>query len=282
MARLLRPALVLVLLNSVMGFFDFDGSLVDEDELTGVLGHEGKMVSRKSTANVSHILPPEVLKMWPYLREMPKKTFDECVPALRTPVKGSWAVVRADSTQSYQAHIVKKKDDSCFRDYYTGFDDTSLKMCLESADLWQAPSFHYNDTTKRCQLYHSWRYHKFRECRRGDDEKIYYVRSWMPTDHAPCSATTMEFSVAYTYDGSVEVTGIPIRDDCCCDISEVWMMFLGNSVQMTSVPEVPKFTYTYPEKFRGYWLNDTTIDIYAHGQLIYRQNFRWDNDDFGL
>lgn len=252
---------------SIWGKFDIDGNWDDMSYLSSNPLGEARAVSsnmqRATNANMTSILPPEKYKIWPYIEDTSELTFNDCFPKVRPQQEGLFALIAADSGTEYRAQIVKKHEQKCFRDYYAFKMDMTLKKCLEFADLWDAPSFHFNKTTNYCQLYKDWKYSMYSMCRRGEDEEIFYTKNEEPDNHKPCRGVQMHFDGSYTADGSVKITGTTYRDYCGCDIDKITMYYLDTTVEFTIVPEIPLYTYTYPSASVQAWYNKTTLTTYA-------------------
>merc|ERR1711962_1204077 len=84
--------------------------------------------------------------------------------------EGAFTMIEAESGTQYRAHIVKSEEQNCFVDYYTFKENMTFTQCLEMADSWAAPSFHYDKSTRYCQLYKDWRYRMYSNCRRGSND----------------------------------------------------------------------------------------------------------------
>jgi len=273
MALFLRIALLVVLQQSLTGSFD------SSDSLSAYSRNLAPKFSERANT-YDHIKVPGLYDVYYPLADMSKIPLNDCDFGLRNKdvMKAAFSRIRADSGTIYQGHVVKKEDQACFRGFIGYKENSSLKKCLEFADDKGANSFYFDQGTNYCQLFSSWREHKFRECRRGTEEKIYYVINSEPSNHKPCRGVTISFQASYTATGNVQIVGTTKHDYCCCDVDRINLYYLGSDHEMTIVPEVPKFTYVYPAVDKGAWLNYTTVSVYASGTLIMRTEYVPDRD----
>jgi len=274
MAIIIKFLYLSCILTSIKGTFDFDGSLEDTGDPGYSMMGETRVSSNmaRATMDFSSIMPPETFKIWPYVDEEENLTWDDCFHKVRQQKEGAFAMIEADSGTQYRAHIVKSEEQKCFRDYYTYKEDMTFKQCLEMADLWEAPSFHYNKNTRYCQLYKDWRYSMYSNCRRGPNEEIFYLLNKEPDNHKPCKGVLMTFNATYTAEGSVKITGTSHRDYCGCDIDQITVEYLNIVAEMMIEPEIPSYTFTYPLESQG-WLNYTTITVYSRGNFLGGNNW---------
>jgi len=272
------------ILTSIKGTFDFDfnGDL----EYSGVLPSnqvgDDRLSSNMARASLdfSSIMPPETFQVWPYVSKTKDLTFNDCFPKVRPQQEAAFAMIQAESGTKYRAHIVKSDEQMCFRDYYTYKENMTLKLCLELADQWDAPSFHFNKTSKYCQLYKDWRYNMYSNCRRGSSEEIFYLLNKQPRNHKPCRGVQMHFNASYTATGSVQLTGTTKRDYCGCDIDRITLTYLDTTVEMNIVPEIPSYTYTYPLASIQAWFNFTTIIVYSRNAIVAQTEYVPSDDMF--
>jgi len=282
MASLLRLVFLSCILASINGTFDFDGSLEDpglESHFTPLHGRQSSEMLR-ATLDVSSIIPPEIVKVWPYEEDNSKLTFNDCFPNIRPQREASFAILEADDGTKYRGHMVKSEEQMCFRDYYTYAEGSSLKQCLEMARQWSAPSFHYDAERAYCQLFKDWRYTMYKNCRRGSSEKMYYLQEEEPADHKPCRGVQVIFKSTYTSSGSVMITGTTKRDYCGCDIDKITISYLDTTVEMDIIPETPTFTYTYPLASVNAWNNFTTIIVYSRDSIVAKGEYVPSEDMF--
>lgn len=281
MASLYSLVFLSCILASINGTFDFDGSLEDT-ELESHFTPLGRLSSEmlRATIDVSSIVPPEKYNMWPYITDKSKLTFNDCFPKVRSQKEGAFAVIESDDGTRYRAHVVKSDEQNCFRDYYTYSTKSTLKLCLEMAVQWAAPSFHFDAANSYCQLFKDWRYNMYSNCRRGSSEKIYYLQENEPNNHKPCRGVQMTFKSTYTSDGSVMISGTTKRDYCGCDIDKITISYLDKTVEMTIVPEIPSYTYTYPASSANAWSNYTTIIVYSRNSIVAQAEYVPSEDMF--
>jgi len=271
MAIIFKLLYLSCILTPIKAKFDFDGSLADTgDSGLSMLGEARGISSNMARANMdfSSILPPWTFKIWPYVDDTDDLTWNDCFPKVRPQQEGAFTMIEAESGTQYRAHIVKSEEQNCFVDYYTFKENMTFTQCLEMADSWAAPSFHYDKSTRYCQLYKDWRYRMYSNCRRGSNEKIFYLLNEEPDNHKPCRGVQMKFNATYTADGSVTITGTTVRDYCGCDIDQITLAYLDKEVEMTITPEIPTYSYTYPSASVEGWHNYTTITVYSRGSIV--------------